>query len=110
MRTVICPKCNQVIAVPDHKDFVICCNEVIYAVVDPVIYGRVWNDRWLKEYATELIRKQWGSNLSKFKGIQLPGGVTLNGGEIIQQAETEIRRLESEMENNYGGPLEIFMN
>ena len=81
-----------------------------YAIVDPEKYGMVWNDRWLKEYATELIRKQWGSNLSKFKGIQLPGGVMLNGGEIIQQAETEIRRLESEMENNYGGPLEIFMN
>jgi hypothetical protein len=81
-----------------------------YAIVDPTIYGRVWNDRWLKEYATELIRKQWGSNLSKFKGIQLPGGVMLNGGEIVQQAETAIRRLEEEMENNYGGPLEIFMN
>ena len=81
-----------------------------YAIIDPETFGRVYNDRWLKEYATELIRKQWGSNLSKFKGIQLPGGVTLNGGEIVQQAETEIRRLESEMENNYGGPLEIFMN
>jgi len=81
-----------------------------YAIVDPTIYGRVWNDRWLKEYATELLRKQWGTNLSKFKGIQLPGGVMLNGGEIIQQAETSIRRLEEEMENNYGGPLEIFMN
>jgi hypothetical protein len=81
-----------------------------YAVVDPTIYGRVWNDRWLKEYATELIRKQWGSNLSKFKGIQLPGGVTLNGGEIIQQAEAEIRRLEEDMITNYGGPLEWMMN
>jgi hypothetical protein len=81
-----------------------------YAIVDPTIYGRVWNDRWLKEYATELIRKQWGSNLSKFKGIQLPGGVTLNGGEIIQQAEAEIRRLEEDMITNYGGPLEWLMN
>ena len=81
-----------------------------YAVVDPTTYGRVWNDRWLKEYATELIRKQWGSNLSKFKGIQLPGGVMLNGGEIVQQAEEAIRRLETEMITNYGGPLEMFMN
>lgn len=81
-----------------------------YAVIDPSVYGRVWNDRWLKQYATELIRKQWGSNLSKFKGIQLPGGVMLNGGEIVQQADAEIKRLEQEMENNYGGILEFFMN
>lgn len=81
-----------------------------YAVIDPSVYGRVWNDRWLKQYATELIRKQWGSNLSKFKGIQLPGGVMLNGGEIVQQADAEIKRLEQEMENNYGGILEFFLN
>jgi len=81
-----------------------------YAVIDPSVYGKVWNDRWLKEYATVLIKKQWGSNLSKFKGIQLPGGVVLNGGEIVQQAEDEIKRLEADMEKNYGGMLEFYLN
>jgi hypothetical protein len=81
-----------------------------YAVIDPNVYGKVWNDRWLKEYATVLIKKQWGSNLSKFKGIQLPGGVVLNGGEIVQQAEDEIKRLEADMEKNYGGMLEFYLN
>lgn len=81
-----------------------------YTTINPDYYGRVWNDRWLKEYATELIKKQWGSNLKKFGGMQLPGGVVLNGDQIYKDAETEIRRLEEDMEKNYGGILEFFMN
>lgn len=81
-----------------------------YTTLNPDYYGKVWNDRWLKEYATELIRKQWGSNLKKFGGIQLPGGVVLNGDKIYADAEEEIRRLETEMENNYGGVLEFYLN
>jgi len=81
-----------------------------YALVDPSVFGRVWNDRWLKEYATTLIKIQWGSNLKKFGGIQLPGGVTLNGNQIFDEAMDEKKRLEEDMEKNYGGPLEIFMN
>lgn len=81
-----------------------------YTTLNPDYYARVWNDRWLKEYATELIRKQWGSNLKKFGGIQLPGGVVLNGDKIYADAEEEIRRLEQDMENNYGGVLEFYLN
>lgn len=81
-----------------------------YTTINPDYYGRIFNDRWLKEYATELIKKQWGSNLKKFGGMQLPGGVTLNGDQIYKDAEEEIRRLEQDMENNYGGVLEWYMN
>ena len=81
-----------------------------YAVVDPTIYGRVWNDRWLKEYATTLIKIQWGANLKKFAGIQLPGGVSLNGNVIFDEAMAEKKRLEEDMSTNYGGPLEWMMN
>lgn len=81
-----------------------------YTTVNPDYYGRVWNDRWLKEYASELIKKQWGSNLKKFGGMQLPGGVVLNGDQIYKDAELEIRRLEEDMEKNYGGILEWYMN
>ena len=81
-----------------------------YASINPDVYGRVWNDRWLKEYATTLIKIQWGSNLKKFAGIQLPGGVSLNGNVIFDEAMDEKKRLEEDMEKNYGGPLEIFMN
>ena len=81
-----------------------------YAVINPDVYNKVWNDRWLKEYATVLIKRSWGNNLSKFAGLQLPGGVTLDGKTIQAEAVAEIERLEKEMEMNYGAPLEFFMN
>ncbi len=81
-----------------------------YATLDPATYGQVWNDRWLKEYATALIKKQWGSNLKKFGGIQLPGGVVLNGDKIYDEADEEKKTLEADMEKNYGGILDWYMN
>lgn len=81
-----------------------------YANIDPTIYTKVWNDRWLKEYATALIKRTWGNNLKKFSGLQLPGGVTLNGEKIYDEAVAEIEKLESEMQVEYGSPLEWFMN
>lgn len=81
-----------------------------YALIDPTVYGRVWNDRWLKEYATALIKRTWGNNMKKFGGIQLPGGVTLNGKEIYDEATEEIKLLEQEMATEYFAPLEWFMN
>jgi hypothetical protein len=81
-----------------------------YAIINPVVYGRVWNDRWLKRYATALVKRQWGSNLMKFGNIQLPGGVMLNGDKIFEEAMEEIKDLEEDMENNYGGTLEFYLN
>lgn len=59
----------------------------------------VWNDRFLKQYTTAKIKEQWGSNLKKFGGIQMPGGVTLNGKEIYDEAVTEIAKIEEEMQS-----------
>jgi hypothetical protein len=81
-----------------------------YANIDPTVYTRVWNDRWLKEYATALIKRSWGNNIKKFAGLQLPGGVTLNGDKIYDEAAAEIEKLEQEMQVEYGAPLEWFMN
>jgi hypothetical protein len=81
-----------------------------YAAINPDVFNLVWNDRWLKEYTTALIKRTWGNNMKKFGGIQLPGGVTLNGDVIYKEAADEIERLEKEMENQYGPPLEWFMN
>lgn len=81
-----------------------------YGLIDPGAYGRVWNDRWLKEYATALIKRSWGNNLKKFAGVQLPGGVTLNGDKIYTEAVDEIKMLEADMEKNYGGILEFYLN
>ena len=76
-----------------------------YEVVDPNIYTDVWADRWLQHYTSQLIKRQWGSNLTKFEGMQLPGGITFNGGKIYDDADTEVKRLEEEMINNYSLPV-----
>ena len=68
----------------------------------------VWNDRIMKKYATALIKKQWGSNMKKFGGIQMPGGVTLNGKEIYDEAVEEIKEIEEDMFNFNSLPSEIF--
>jgi len=81
-----------------------------YAIINPDVYSGVWNDRWLKEYATALIKRTWGSNMKKFAGVQLLGGVTLNGDKIYEEAVEEIERLEKEMESSYGAPLEFYLN
>ena len=81
-----------------------------YAVINPNVYTAMWNDRFLKEYCTALIKKQWGNNLKKHDELQLPGGVKLNGQRIYEEAKTEIEELEKEMENSYGGVLEFYMN
>jgi len=81
-----------------------------YANIDPSIYNRVWNDRWMKEYTTALIKRTWGNNLKKFSGLQLPGGVTMNGDKIYEEAVGEIEKLETEMQSEYGAPLEWYLN
>ena len=76
-----------------------------YQIVDPADYTDVWNDRWLQRYATELIKKQWGSNLTKFVGMQLPGGITFNGEKIYNDAHEALEKLESEMITSYSLPV-----
>lgn len=67
-----------------------------YRKIDPTQFTDIYNDVWLKKYVTALIKKQWGQNLSKFEGVQLPGGVTLQGRQILEDANTEIEKLEEQ--------------
>jgi hypothetical protein len=69
----------------------------------------VWNDRFLKRYATAKIKLQWGSNMKKFEGIQMPGGVTLNGQKIYDEAAEELKELEEEMISTNVLPGDMFM-
>lgn len=80
-----------------------------YAALDPEVYKDVWTDRWLKRYATALIKRQWAENMKKFGGIQLLGGVTLNGDQLYMEAVKEIDDLENDMERSYGGVPEFMM-
>ncbi len=81
-----------------------------YAMIDSAQYASVWNDRWLKEYATALIKRTWGSNLKKFQGVMLPGGVMLNGDKIYEESVEEIKALELEMQSKYELPVDFYLN
>ena len=72
-------------------------------------YTEIYNDSYVKKYATALIKKQWGANLIKFNGVQMLGGVQMNGEIIYQQADEEIKLLEEQMLNGFGLPADMMM-
>ena len=75
-----------------------------YRSLDPTTYTEVYNDMFLKKYATALIKQQWGSNLKKFTGVTLPGGITLDGQTIFSEATEEITKIEEEMNMKFELP------
>ena len=96
-----------------HMDW---ANEVIvgeyiiiecYRIIDPDTYTDVYNDYFLKKYATTLIKRQWGMNLLKFEGMQMPGGVTFNGRQLFDDANAELEKLEEEARLNWEQPVDF---
>jgi hypothetical protein len=79
-----------------------------YRAMDPITYTKVFNEPWLRHYVTALFKKQWATNIKKFSGIQLPGGVTLDGDKLYDEAVTEIKELEDELQNK-SAPLDFFL-
>ena len=75
-----------------------------YRALDPTSFTQVYNDPFLKQYLTALIKRQWGQNLIKFKGVKLPGGIELNGREIYDDAERDIEALRYRMPSEYELP------
>lgn len=80
-----------------------------YRIVDPDDAPKVWNDPWLKAYATALIKRQWGQNMIKYDGFQLPSGITLNGRDMYGDALQDIEKLESDLITTYSLPVDFFM-
>jgi len=80
-----------------------------FRVLDPDTYTNVYNDYWLKRYATALIKRQWGNNMKKFEGVQLPGGVTMNGQKIFDEAVEEINLLKQEIRDTWELPPDMFV-
>jgi len=78
-----------------------------YVSLQSAQFSEIFNDIWLKKYLTAVIKKQWGANMSKFDGVQLPGGVQLRGGEISQEAIQEIEKLEEELRLTYEYPIDF---
>ena len=76
-----------------------------YRKLDPETMTDVYNDIYLKRYVTALFKRQWGANLSKFNGVTMLGGVTLNGQQIFQEAQEDIRKLEEEIRGTYETPV-----
>ena len=76
-----------------------------YRKLDPTIWTDIYDDLWLKKYATALIRRQWGENLMKFNGVTMLGGVTMNGGAIYEAAQQEIQLLEEQSKTTWEEPL-----
>ena len=80
-----------------------------YIIVDPDAYTDVYNDMMLKRLATSYIKRQWGNNMKKFGGMQLPGGIQMNGQQIYEEAVQEITALEEQIRNTYEEPPQFIL-
>ena len=76
-----------------------------YRKLDPESYVDIYDDMFLKRYTTALIKQQWGANLSKFQGVQMLGGVSMNGEQIYSQAIEEKNKLEVEIRDTFESPI-----
>lgn len=71
-----------------------------YEASDPEIYKEVYQDMWLKRYATQLCKRQWGTNLKKYTNAQLPGNIAIDGQKIWDEANDEIMKMEEDLRQN----------
>lgn len=81
----------------------------VYQLINPESFTSVYDDMWLKQYATALIKRQWGQNLIKFDGMLLPGGVQINGRQIFEDALQDIERLEERIRLEHELPVDFFV-
>ena len=81
----------------------------VYTIIDPTTHTSVFNDMFVKEYTTALIKQQWGMNLIKFEGMQLPGGVILNGRQLYDDATGEIETLRQRIRDEHELPADFFV-
>mgnify|MGYP001062656294 FL=1 len=81
----------------------------VMSIIDPDTHADVYNDLYLKKYLTALIKRQWGANMMKFDGFQLPGGITMNGRQMFEDAIEEIAGLEEECRLMWAMPDNFLM-
>lgn len=80
-----------------------------YRILDPADYSKIYTNRWLRLYTIELFRKQWGENLSKYDGIELPGGIKLDGKAMRDTAEKELTKLEEQVRQEFTLPADFMI-
>lgn len=103
---------NRLSIQDDWKNYVQIGQYIIvegYQTINPNEYTNVYNDMLLKKYLTALLKKQWGTNLLKFEGMTLPGGVTLNGRAIYEDAIADIEKIETDFDTKYQMPADFFI-
>ena len=95
--------CEYVVSQPGahRNNFIILTG---YETASPDDVDSIWDSGWLKSYAIALLKWQWGNNLKKFEGVQMAGGVTLNGQAIYDEAITEMEQLSEELETKWTAP------
>jgi hypothetical protein len=81
----------------------------VYQIIDPEVHLSIWNDMFMKDYTTQLIKQQWGVNMSKFEGMQLPGGVTISGRQLYEDATAEIEKLEEKLRLEQELPVDFLI-
>ena len=81
----------------------------VFRILDPDSAPDLWNDDWLRSYATALIKRNWGANLKKYSNVVLLGGVQVDGQKIYDEAVNEIATLRQELLDNYMAPPFIFI-
>jgi hypothetical protein len=80
-----------------------------YQTLNPENYTDIYNDMMFKRYLTALLKRQWGQNLLKFENMILPGGVTINGRPIYDDAQADIEKIESDFELKYSFPPDFYV-
>jgi hypothetical protein len=99
---------NRLYVDMNWKDDVLVDNFIIidgYKTVNPEEFPDVWEDQWLKEYATLLVKRQWGEHLKLYEGMNLPGGITFNGQKIWDEANEKIEEMDQKVINDYSLPV-----
>lgn len=80
-----------------------------YETLDPDIDVNIFNQIWMKEYATALVKRQWGANTKKYQNVQMAGGITMDGQTIFNEADADVKRLREEFLQKYTLPPQFFM-
>jgi hypothetical protein len=80
-----------------------------FGIIDPNEYPNVWQDRWLQDYASALVRKRWGSVL-KVMSLPLAGGIKINGQEMYNDAVADIDKLRAELVRSFSIPAGLMIN
>lgn len=80
-----------------------------WAIIDESMNTRFWQNKWLRDYTTALIKKQWGENLAKYDGVQMIGGTTFNAQRLIDEANNDIEKLEEQVKVTETAPMGVFI-